>query len=395
MKAFRFEGTGFEYFKIWIVNILLTIITLGLYYPWAKVRTNRYFYANTTLQDRNFEFHATGKQLFIAHLIAIGLFILYNILGAVFVPGALILLGILFLAIPWIIWRSRIFRMKMSSFSNVRFGFTGSLKDAYINFLGLPILLLLVYGLIIGLVVMATKILGPGTVAGIFSGIIILLGIVALIYMYAYIKKKNSDYLINGSKYGSGQFTTNLETHEFFKIIFKAILLSIIGLVLTGLLVYVLVGGQKLAEFMMTMQMMSQSRRAIPMMSSPFAMYYVIGGFYLFFILGTIALMSYLTARYREYILANTLLDNKISFVSTLKARSLTWVSLTNLLVIIISMGLAYPWAQVRMMRLLATQTRADTSVGFEEYVSEKQQEQSSLGEQIGDAFDVDVGIGF
>ncbi len=42
MKTLSFEGNGLEYFKIWIVNVLLTIITIGMYYPWAKVRNNRY-----------------------------------------------------------------------------------------------------------------------------------------------------------------------------------------------------------------------------------------------------------------------------------------------------------------------------------------------------------------
>ena len=38
----RFSGSGSEYFRIWIVNLLLTIVTLGIYYPWAKVRQTRY-----------------------------------------------------------------------------------------------------------------------------------------------------------------------------------------------------------------------------------------------------------------------------------------------------------------------------------------------------------------
>ena len=84
MQAFNFEGQGFEYFKIWIVNILLTIVTIGLYYPWAKVRTNRYFYANSMLENKNFEYHATGKQLFIGYLIAMVLLIAYTLLSEFF-----------------------------------------------------------------------------------------------------------------------------------------------------------------------------------------------------------------------------------------------------------------------------------------------------------------------
>lgn len=43
----EFTGSGSEYFRIWIVNLLLTLVTLGIYYPWAKVRRLRYFYGNT------------------------------------------------------------------------------------------------------------------------------------------------------------------------------------------------------------------------------------------------------------------------------------------------------------------------------------------------------------
>ena len=39
----QFNGRGGEFFGIWIVNILLSIITLGIYSAWAKVRTKRYF----------------------------------------------------------------------------------------------------------------------------------------------------------------------------------------------------------------------------------------------------------------------------------------------------------------------------------------------------------------
>ena len=53
----RFTGSGSEYFGIWIVNLLLMLVTLGLYYPWAKVRRLRYFYGSTSLDGSSFEYH--------------------------------------------------------------------------------------------------------------------------------------------------------------------------------------------------------------------------------------------------------------------------------------------------------------------------------------------------
>jgi len=92
---------------------LLTIVTLGLYYPWAKVRNHRYFYGNTTLEGKNFEYHATGKQLFLGYLVAMVLFIIYVIISEVSPIGGLVIIAILFVAIPWLIWRSLMFSMRI------------------------------------------------------------------------------------------------------------------------------------------------------------------------------------------------------------------------------------------------------------------------------------------
>ena len=54
----RFTGTGKEFFGIWIINVVLSICTLGIYSAWAKVRTKRYFYGNTILAGSSFEYVA-------------------------------------------------------------------------------------------------------------------------------------------------------------------------------------------------------------------------------------------------------------------------------------------------------------------------------------------------
>jgi len=237
MKALSFEGNGSEYFKIWIVNVLLTIITVGLYYPWAKVRNRRYFYGNTTLEGRNFEYHATGKQLFVGYIISMVLFIAYVVIQQISPIGSLVLLGILFLAIPWLVWRSFKFSMRMTSFSNVRFSFTGGLGQSYINFLLIPILFMVsIYIVPIIAAVFIPSIIEKTTSWGaIIVPIIIIASLVLAFYLYAYMKKRNSSYVINGSQYGQGSFHTNLETKKFLAISFKTLLLSIlvVGFTLT------------------------------------------------------------------------------------------------------------------------------------------------------------------
>jgi Predicted membrane protein len=68
---FRFKGNASEYFGIWIVNILLTIVTLGLYAPWAKVRRLRYFYGNTWVFQRRFDFTGLPTKILVGRIIAL------------------------------------------------------------------------------------------------------------------------------------------------------------------------------------------------------------------------------------------------------------------------------------------------------------------------------------
>ena len=56
------SGSG-EYFRIWIVNLLLTVATLGIYSAWAKTRRLQYFYRNTHLAGASFDFRGDPKAI--------------------------------------------------------------------------------------------------------------------------------------------------------------------------------------------------------------------------------------------------------------------------------------------------------------------------------------------
>ena len=90
-----------------------------------------------------------------------------------------------------------------------------------------------------------------------------------------------------------------------------------------------------------------------------------------------------------------TVLDNNITFESTLKASSLAWIFVSNFFIVILTLGLAMPWAKVRVARVMLENTLVNTSEGFDKFLSQQQAQTSALGDQVGEAFDVDVGVGF
>ena len=61
--SFVFHGTGERYFLICVVNVLLTIITLGIYLPWALMKCKRYLYANMEVNGQRFSYGITGGMV--------------------------------------------------------------------------------------------------------------------------------------------------------------------------------------------------------------------------------------------------------------------------------------------------------------------------------------------
>jgi uncharacterized membrane protein YjgN (DUF898 family) len=75
--ALRFEGSADEYLKIWIVNLALSIVTLGVFSAWAKVRSKRYFYGNTFIGTHAFDYHAQPLRILVGRAIAAALLLAY------------------------------------------------------------------------------------------------------------------------------------------------------------------------------------------------------------------------------------------------------------------------------------------------------------------------------
>ena len=127
----QFNGQAAEYFRIWIVNICLTIVTLGIYSAWAKVRRKRYFYANTLLNGSSFDYLGKPTAILKGRAIVFGAFVVYSIVKEIKPGAGLILLLVLFLFIPAIIVRALRFNAINSTFRNVRFGFSAQLGETF------------------------------------------------------------------------------------------------------------------------------------------------------------------------------------------------------------------------------------------------------------------------
>ena len=145
---FAFNGQGNEYFKIWIVNLLLSIVTLGIYSAWAKVRNKKYFYGNMNLEGSSFEYTGNPVAILKGRIIAAVFFLLYATAGE-FSPVLGGIMFLVFLAVmPWMVTRSLMFNARNSVYRNVSFRFHGSMKEAFMAFGLWPFLGALTFGIL-------------------------------------------------------------------------------------------------------------------------------------------------------------------------------------------------------------------------------------------------------
>jgi len=70
--AIRFTGTGRDYARIWIVNLALTLVTFGLYLPFARARQLRYLRQHTLIGGETLDFDGDGRDLLRPHLALLG-----------------------------------------------------------------------------------------------------------------------------------------------------------------------------------------------------------------------------------------------------------------------------------------------------------------------------------
>lgn len=198
---FEFRGDGFEYFKIWIVNILLTIVTLGIYSAWATVRNNRYFYSNLYLDNNNFRYLADPITILKGRIIAVLVFFAYSITAQLMPIVGGVLLLILLIAIPFFINQSLAFKHRMSAYRNIQFRFHGSYGQAFMVFYVWPIV-----------------------------------GILTLGIAYPLAMKKLHEYKVRNSAYGTTRFSYEASHWDYAKIFLAILGTGIVGLLLAGAL---------------------------------------------------------------------------------------------------------------------------------------------------------------
>ncbi len=134
-----FHGDGTMLFGITLVNLLLSIVTLGIYYFWGKTRVRAYTHSQMEFDGDRFAYHGTGMELLLAAIKVIllifiggGAVALYQTRNPGIVPAlasAVVISAFLLLLTPIAIVGSRRYRLSRASWRGIRFSFEGRARE--------------------------------------------------------------------------------------------------------------------------------------------------------------------------------------------------------------------------------------------------------------------------
>jgi len=253
-----FFGDGARFFGISIVNFLLTIVTFGLYYPWAKAKVRQYLWNETELQGSRFVFHGTGKEMFKGFVIAYAVFIgVYGLLTyatmaqspTLLVIAMILFYSVLLLLVPIAIYGGWRYRITRTSWRGIYGTFNGSFKDWMKIVLPGILFTVLTFGIyIFWLQVKCQKYLFQHTQFGDLKldfhgeggqlfGINFLGGILMYPSLFLYVPiwiKQRFDFTVNNTSITDGEnvrfLQSTLTNGEAFKILFTNFLLLVVTL---------------------------------------------------------------------------------------------------------------------------------------------------------------------
>jgi len=337
-RPFAFTGSGAEYFRIWIVNLALSVATLGIYSAWAKVRRLRYFYGHTSVDGGVFGYHASPIAILKGRLIAYAVVLCLAVVNSVAPLLASVLYLPLLVLMPIVLVRAFRFRAANSSFRGIRFSFDGMEHDAFRVYLLLPLLVPFTLGLI-----------------------------------YPFIVARQREFYVDNSRLGRSPFRLTVPTWPVYRIYGVA---ALVGLAWLGLALFVAAGAV----------LAGGGDTESPAVGGGVALAA------LFAYLGIGVLYVGVRTAFENLVWNHTQLDEH-RFASRLRIGRMLAIYLVNILTIAATLGLAVPWARVRLARYRAESLTLLPGGPLDAEADPSIDRESATGSELSEAMDLDFGL--
>ena len=344
-EPMQFTGSGREYFGIWIVNLLLTLLTIGIYSPWAKVRRLQYFYRHTELAGSGFDFHGSPVKILLGRIVATIMLLAYNYSVRLHSPVTLAVVIALAVVMPVLLRNSFRFRLYNTSWRGTRFHFRGSVGGAYRVFL--------------------------------------LNGFLTLITLYGlapFMHHRLKAYQHDNSWFGRTQCSFHARTGQFYRIY----LLLLVVFVLVGIALF---ASGVFSAFAALGEAQRHGGKADPVATFRAVL----------IVYGALIVVAVAIGPVFHALLTNLIWNNTRVGEHRIECRlaplMLAWISVSNLVLVVITLGFFMPWAMVRATRYQLECVRLLPGGDLQQFEAAEPEAVGALGEEAASVFDFDIAL--
>ena len=330
-----FYGSGGALFGIYLRNILLTLVTLGIYYLWGKNRLRTYVVSQCEFQGDRFAWHGTGKELFIGALKVFAVLapvfflisvapVLWKSIASQLASKAAGLLVYLFL-VPLAMVGMRRYRFSRLSWRGIRFSFRGRVRDFLKLFLRGALFMGLTFGL------------------------------------YApFFQTQQRKFFSENTYFGNARFAFDGKGRDLFGRLLLSLVVAGAAFGVAAVVAVATVGQFRFSRLSERPDAISQVIVA------------ALPGFAVAILVAVVAVFWYLAYRHRYYWSHTSF--QAARFRSTVTAGKLLWLWVSNLLLIVVTLGIAIPWVLARNVRFNLANITLIGSLDLSSVVQEAQQ---------------------
>lgn len=394
----EFTGSGGEYFRVWIVNVLLSIVTLGFYTPWARKRTAQYFYSHTLVAGSPLEFTAQQRRMVMGFVLLVMITLAYNIAARTGqdTTVGLFLLGGAVLA-PFI-WASAMrFRLGATRWRGLRLQFTAGWKEVYLASWPVFALALVWFGVFFGIQMLAPELadalqavesearkprLPSFTPA--MAGLLVL-GLVLTVMCVIRLEYNFKSLLVLRAQVGSERGRWKPVYMDFVKVWLATVAVFIATVVVMWIAMLV-VAGSSIAV------LIASAGKGMGLWLFVIIIAAFVGGIFLIF-LASVPARAYREARMFQLMWNNIGVSHLARFKCHMTSGRYVWLRIKNMLLTLITLGLYRPFARVSEYRMKVESVTLHVKGGVDQVagVMVRQQTQGGLGDALADAAGLDL----
>ncbi len=394
----EFTGSGGEYFRVWIVNVLLTILTLGFYTPWARRRTAQYFYGHTLVAGSPLEFTAQQGRMVKGFIILVMISIAYQLAvntGQDTAVGIFLLAGAL---LAPFIWGSAMrFRLGSTRWRGLRLQFTASWREVYVASWPVFAMALVWFGVFFGIQYLAPESASalqdlaaddsgeadlPTMTAAIWG--LFVLGLLLSVLCFIRLEFNYKSLLVLRTQVGAETGRWKPVYMDFIKVWAATVAVFLLFVVGISVGLAVLAGG----SFALIAGLKDKWGALIVVI----ILVALVAGVFLLFLASAPA-RAYREARMFQLMWDNIGLSQVARFKCHLRTSRYVLLRIKNLFLTLLTLGLYRPFARVSEYRMKAESVTLHVKGGVDQVTSAmvRQQKEGGIGDALADAAGLDL----